>query len=215
MCVMRETCCASDADRRLACSASEANREPVAWSASLSNRMVGICGGPLWRTPMPYLAACAAIPSRKRWPMARMCSGPSLRLQHIDRRKRRRHRGSAAPERARRIELRRRLAEPLVAGDRRKRIAVGDRLAPCAQVGLDAEIVPASMQRQAKSRPHVVQDEGRVLVVCHRASARGKRQCRAFPDRAHSRDETPKRECPRDRRRPVLRQLRGSRRRCT
>ena len=83
--------------------------------------------------------------------------------QSLDRRHRRRHGDRAVPERSRDVDLRRSLTEPVVPCDGRQRVAVGDRLAPGAEVGANPERLPASSEIDAEARAHVVDDERRAL----------------------------------------------------
>src|SRR5207253_750256 len=64
------------------------------------------------------------------------------------------------------------VAEAVVAGHRGKRITVGDRLAPRAQVRLDAERIPAAVQRQPETGADIVEDQRGAVCIRECTSAR-------------------------------------------
>ena len=99
--------------------------------------------------------------------------GAVLGLQHVDCRERGGHRGRAAPERAGGVKLRRSVAKAVVAHHRRQRIAVGDRLAPGAEIRLHADLVPTAMQRQPETGADIVEDQRGVVGVAQRARTPG------------------------------------------
>ena len=108
----------------------------------------------------PCAVACAAMPSRSRWPMARMCADAVGRAQLASRsRSPRPWRHAAVQNEPVTKMLAGRVAEAVVAGHGGQRVAVGDRLAPGGEVGLHADQLPAAAHVEAEAGAHVVDDQ--------------------------------------------------------
>ena len=96
-----------------------------------------------------------------------------------------RHRDRAAPERAGDEDFCGGFAEPVIAGDGGQRIAVGDGLAPCAEIRAHAERLPASPDVEAKAGADLIDNERGTAVVARRARGCGKFRRRQFEIAAH------------------------------
>ena len=178
------TCCA--ADERTRRDARRPSRTPAPFDtpASPSNSISGICGGPLWRIAMPR-ARQRRQPFAQPQPHGADMAGHVGLARDPQRRARRRHRHRAAPERPRDEHLGGGFAKPVVAGHGRQRIAVGDRLAPGAQIRAHAERLPASPDVEPQAGAHLVEDQRGIGGVASRARGRGKLPRRQFEIAPH------------------------------